>query len=69
MKTDLLSIIAFIEEEKTYLLKSGEINIQLWPIHYHVNGDETMSFEDAVERMKSSYNTRIQKLDNIINNM
>lgn len=69
LKADFLNITTFIEEEKNYLSKSADINIQLWPISSRENGDETMSFEKAVERMKASYNDRIQKLDNFINNM
>lgn len=69
LKADFLSITTFIDDEKNKLSKSADINIQLWPISSRENGDETLSFKEAVERMKTSYNNRIQALDDIINNM
>ena len=69
LKTELLNISTFIEDEKTKLLKSADINIRLWPISSRVNGDETLNFKEAVERLKTSFNTRMQVLDNNINNM
>lgn len=69
LKDNFLSITTFIDNEKNKLSKSADINIQLWPISSRENGDETLSFEEAVERMKTSYNNRIQVLDIIINNM
>ena len=69
LKPNLKNISTFIEEEKNKLLKSADLNIQLWPISSRVNGDETMSFEDAVERMKNAYETRLEIIENAITNM
>ena len=69
LKTTLQTIPNFIETEKLKLSKSADLNIQLWPISSRVNGDETMSFEDAVNRMKNAYENRLQVIENAINNM
>ena len=69
LKSNLQTIPAFIDIEKSKLSKSAEINIQLWPISSRVNGDETMSFDDAVQRMKTAYEARLEFIDNAINNM
>ena len=69
LKSTLQTIPSFIDDEKEKLIKSADLNINLWPISSRVNGDETMSFEDAVERMKNAYETRLQIIENAINNM
>ena len=42
---------------------SNEINIGLWPIYTTHNGDETMSFDESIDRMVSAYETRLAMLD------
>ena len=41
----------------------------MWPIFQHVNGDETMAFDEAIIRLKKSYVDKLQWLDQKINNM
>lgn len=48
---------------------SNEINISLWPISTTHNGDESMSFDDSIDRMISSYETRLARLNKRIKNM
>ena len=59
----------YIDEEKIRLQKSADINIEMWPISIRVNEDETLPFNEAVERMKSAYNAKLQWLDVQISNM
>ena len=69
LKVELKTIPIFIEEEKIKLSKTADLNIKLWPISSRENGDETMSFDEAIERMKGAYETRWQTIDNMINNL
>ena len=46
---------------------SNDINISLWPISSTVNGDESLSFTDAIERMVNSYTEKCSWLDSQIN--
>lgn len=64
------NIPAFIESTKTYLKESDSINIEMWPIGGEKpNGDEEMNFDDAVERLKSAYLSKLNWLDGKIQQM
>jgi hypothetical protein len=69
LKPEFEKVADFIEAEKNRLAKSAEINISMWPISSRNNGDETMEYDEAIERMKQAYEARIEWLDNEINNM
>ena len=40
----------------------------MWPISQRVNGDETMSFEEAVSRLKQAYLDKLDWLNQHIGN-
>ena len=69
LKTKFDAVCDYIDEEKIRLQKSADINIEMWPISIRVNEDETLPFNEAVERMKSAYNAKLQWLDVQISNM
>ena len=69
LKPEFDKISAFIESEAKNITPSEKMNHILWPITQTVNGDELMTFEEAVLRMKSSYEQKLQWLDDAINNM
>ena len=69
LKPKFETIGDFIDDEKNRLLKSADINIEMWPISIRVNEDETLPYNDAVERMKSAYNAKLQWLDIQIGNL
>ena len=69
LKAKFDTVSDYIEMEKNRLLKSADINIGMWPISIRINEDETLPFNDAVERMKAAYNAKLQWLDIQINNM
>ena len=69
LKPGFETIGSFIDEQKNKLQKSADINIGMWPISIRVNEDEELPFEDAVERMKTAYNEKLQWLDAQITNM
>ena len=49
--------------------ESNEINIAKWPIGGTTNGDEEMSFDEAIERMITAYKGRIESVDSAINTL
>lgn len=60
----------FIEETKSQIEKSDAINAPMWPIGgSKPNGDESMIFDDAVDRLKTAYLTKLNWLDAQIQNM
>lgn len=63
-------IPVFIEEQKEILRESDKINSAMWPISgSKPNGDEDMSYEDAVARMKKSFTDKLKWLDKKIQAM
>ncbi len=53
------AVDTYIATQAEYLKHSDELNIALWPISQNVNGDEAMSFADAIKRMRDNYKNRI----------
>ena len=66
------NIDSFINEQADLIRDSEAINHQMWPIddrHNYPNGDEKLSFDEAIERMKEVIDNRIEELDAIINSL
>ena len=42
--------------------ESNACNIEMWPISSTVNGDESMPYDDAIQRMRAAYNYRIERV-------
>ena len=54
----------FIEEIRNQIKESNAINAPMWPINERkTNGDESMSFDDAVDKLKSAYISKLNWLD------
>ena len=68
-KTKFDKIADFIDTEAAKIRNSDKINIAMWPISKRVNGDETMSFDEAVARLKKSYTDKLNWLDKQIQAM
>lgn len=47
--------------------ESNELNITMWPLSTIVNGDETMTYDAAIERMRAAYQNRLTRVGNNIN--
>ncbi|MBR7043384.1 MAG: CotH kinase family protein, partial [Prevotella sp.] len=62
-KPQMLTIPAYINERAQQVKASAQLNSQLWPISSRVNGDETMAYDEAVERLIKCYNDKLQWLD------
>lgn len=67
LKPGFETIIPFIDEQAAYIRKSAIANGNMWPISPGVNGDEKLSFDDAVLRLRKAYEERITTLDRLIN--
>lgn len=64
------NIPVFIDNTMKQLKMSDKINAKMWPIGGSLpNGDESLSFEDAVARLKDAYLNKLKWLDNKIQNM
>ena len=66
LKPSLATIPDYITEVAERIRPSAQLNIAMWPIWLRVNGDETMTFDEAVERMRSSYIMRYHIIDEFI---
>ena len=66
-KFDLIPI--YIQNRADMLRASNSRNIEMWPITADVNGDNTLNYDDAIDRLKSSYRNKLEWLDAQIRNM
>ena len=62
------AVEARIEQQREYLRLSNEANIAIWPIYERVNGDETLSYDAAIDRIIEQLRTKIAYLDREIAN-
>lgn len=63
-KEALRQLPAFIDETADRIRLSEAANHKLWPIEdWWENGDETMEFQQAVERMKRGYTEKLNWMD------
>ena len=69
LKDTFVDIEDYIIKQAALIEKSNETNISMWPITHVVNLDEELSFDEAVERMISEYNRRIEIVDKYISNL
>ena len=51
------------------LIISAEYNNLMWPIDKKNNGDEKLTYEQAISRMKTSLIIRIETIDNFISSL
>ena len=66
-KAALSGIPAYIDKIASTLTESDKLNIQMWPINRTTNQDESLSYTEAVARLKQAYEGKLQWLDNNIN--
>ena len=68
LKGPFASIVTYIEDTREEIRASWEYNYTLWPkISNGVNGDTSLGYDDAVNRLKSSFINRLNSLNSIIN--
>lgn len=54
-KANFAKVSEFIDSEVKKIKNSEKMNAVMWPISSRVNGDESMSFEEAVARLKRKH--------------
>ena len=69
LRPKMNNVFTHIDSMSELLAESAEANIELWPISSRVNGDETLSYQKAVQRLRTALVDRIKWLDSQINNM
>lgn len=69
LKPGFQTIIPFIDEQAAYIRQSAIVNANMWPINQDINGDEKMSFDAAVNRIREAYEGRINTLDRLIGDL
>lgn len=67
LKPRFESVIPFIDAQAAYIRQSAIVDGNMWPITMTVNGDEKMTFDNAVLRLREAYAQRIITLDRLIN--
>ena len=69
LKPQFETVPTYINAESVSIEISNKINIAMWPISERINGDETMTYTEAVARMIEAYNLKLQWLDDTINSL
>ena len=64
-----VNISDYIGEIANKIRNSNKMNIAKWPISSRVNGDETMTFDESIARLKKSFTDKLSWLDQQIQNM
>ena len=60
----------YIDAKAAQIKKSETINWSMWPCSSsYVNGDERLTFDAAITRMKNAYSARMKTLDTAINKL
>lgn len=68
-KVNFDKIVDFIDSEAERIRNSEKMNSEMWTITQNVNGDETMTFDEAVARLKKAYTDKLDWLDLQIKDM
>lgn len=66
VKDILAGIDDYILEQAGLISASSDVNIAMWPITQLVNGDEKMTFAEAVESMRSVLKNRMRIVEDFI---
>ena len=75
LKSRFTTIPQYIDKQSDFLNASVEANWKIWPIDISLfgeatlNKDETLPYQEAIERMKSIYQARLEWLETVINNL
>ena len=66
VKDLLLAIDEYIMSQTECIRYSNEINFAKWPISGDVNGDEKLTFDQAIENMRAGYSNRLRLIDDFV---
>jgi len=62
-KAALKKLPEYIDTQAEYLRVSESVNQEMWPISNRENGDETMTFQQAVDRIKKAFLDKWEWMD------
>ncbi|MBR1469491.1 MAG: CotH kinase family protein, partial [Prevotella sp.] len=62
-KPQMQTIPDYIRAQAKVIKPSAELNNTLWPISSRVNGDETLAYDEAVARMITYFNAKLEWFD------
>ena len=62
-KEKFAGFAAYVDEMAEKIRISEEVNHELWPISNRENGDETMTFQQAVNRIKEGFSLKLDWMD------
>ena len=68
-KNELKKLPDYIDGEADRIRESERINHNLWPIDNDENGDEKMSFQESIDRIKSAFLDKWEWMDQNIRNL
>lgn len=63
LKPKFMEVFDFIEQEREYIERSWGANFDMWSIDTTINGDETLTFDEAVDRMVDITRERMEIID------
>ncbi len=66
LKPELEKVPDYIRRKAEYLRYAAEENLRLWPMTITTNGDADLTYEQAVEKMISVWQSRMRIIDNCI---
>lgn len=68
-KNTFAELTKYIDEKAEYIRLSEEYNQKMWPISNDENGDEKMSFQQAVDRIKEGFQMKHKFMDENLKNL
>lgn len=69
-KTTLEDVQQYITEMIPYLEESNFVNLKMWPLTgEHTNGDESLSYPKATEKLLNAYQNRLTAVNSFINSL
>ena len=69
LKPKFETVPTYILTQSAQMQISNKINITLWPLSERINGDETLPYNEAIDRMIEAYNLKLQWLDETISKL
>ena len=68
-RDDYETLPEYIRTEAARIRNSDRMDSPMWPITQWVNGDENMSFDDAVDRMINAYEDRFEWMNDAVSRL
>ena len=67
-QSKLVSVATFIDQLYDEIKESGENNVKMWVTPNYPNTDGSLSYSEAVDRLRKSYSARLKWMDSQISN-